>query len=1451
MIRKVVTILSLVFIGYSSYAVHLVRDTLPSGILSDLNFIEICDNGIDDDNDGFLDSYDSDCPCQDTLFNNSCFNDCQSILIDTSFQLAKKWASDIIGTSIGNILVFDSLIFTKKIEGGYSYFAPESRNSYVKLNGKSGIVLNQNPYSSWSSWPSDYTPLAIFSWRDTIFTVILHRDTLMMFDYNNSKKWESYGFSSFPATSINIVDFNNDGIPEIYVLNKIISIFNGNVIIDDFEIKGINSVGTWFPIGTTPVDWTFQANTQSADLLPITGLELAAGNVVYEVVLNNNLSSSGNQLIPHYADAPVQNGITSVGDIDGDGKLDVIVVRNQYYIDGGGIYVWNPRTGKMIARANSGESGSCPFIGDVDGDCLPEIGVVFAKELRMYKYNGSQNLALMYSLPTSDDSGITGITMFDFNQDGKNELVYRDETTLRVLDGATGRTITSTPMLSTTGMESPVVADVDCDGQAEILTSGYMPGETERDSRVYCFESGGAPWAPARSVWNQYGYHVTNVNDDLTIPRHQQNMAAFFDTDSCAQATCPQPYNAFMTQATYRTQKGCRVWPSLPDLEVSATASCTVDSLDLCFILKGRPDTLMFIPISCYGGGFNSNMPNEPPTRAPLETRIIQNQDTFCFRVPRMIGLDSMVIVINDNGSAGWNPLMPSIFSTDKIECRYDNNTFVIGLPPRLPDIDLGPDLSGCVGKVITLNAETGYTTYLWSDQSTSNRFTTDSSGQYWIEATDACGLVSRDTIQLSITPAFTVSIGDDKNVCPGDDVTLSYTESYDQLFWLPASRVSCDTCAVTTVLGERDTVISLHVIRDGCISSDTMMVNFVDISHVSLGPDLLLCPGLIDSFHVRVPYDSIVWSPISRVTCERCFSTRLLGSDDFVLSVTAYKDGCETRDTVDIAYINQVNVTRRINLCENETFTYGDSTWAQSGTYTYKIGQCDSLLTFEIEIHQTPESSIMRSICAGDSILIGGEWRNAVGIYTEVFESAIGCDSLVRVSLDILPHTTTSESIEICAGKTINIHGIDRTQAGTYTQMFNAGNGCDSTSTVMLTFSPPISRLDSMWICESEVATIHGQVRNTQGLYTQSFKTTEGCDSTSNVYLTVSPYKISTQNHKLCQGDSININGTVIKTAGIYFDTVIINNACDEIVRHEVRVLQHSASMTVLYLCPDSTKIINGQLVTTAGRYIFDQFTNSVGCDSIVTVDVMEVPPSERPKIEVDCDANAYAVIAPNTLEWWYVSPDGNNFDTLTIVQGGKVKIQAKSLHFCDKEYFFNLPPIPSLSDIPKIADLQQSGNTGVTVIIDLPTSEWKVLWSPSALESCDTCMTTTITVDRDTTIQVLLTHTSGCVFEQTFTVTRTPDVSLVIPNIFNPTSTSGNEKWSWTAPEGYKIMQCLIYDRWGNQVYRSTTSETISWNGAYNGNLAISGVYVYFIKLVEPSGTIRILQGDVTMVR
>jgi len=49
--------------------------------------------------------------------------------------------------------------------------------------------------------------------------------------------------------------------------------------------------------------------------------------------------------------------------------LDVIVVRSSEYSDGGGVWVWNPRTGKIIASGNAGKAGGIAFAGNVDDDC--------------------------------------------------------------------------------------------------------------------------------------------------------------------------------------------------------------------------------------------------------------------------------------------------------------------------------------------------------------------------------------------------------------------------------------------------------------------------------------------------------------------------------------------------------------------------------------------------------------------------------------------------------------------------------------------------------------------------------------------------------------------------------------------------------------------------------------------------------------------------------------------------------------------------------------------------------------------------------------------------------------------------------------------------------------------------------------------------------------------------
>ena len=102
---------------------------------------------------------------------------------------------------------------------------------------------------------------------------------------------------------------------------------------------------------------------------------------------------------------------------------------------------------------------------------------------------------------------------------------YTVTTNFTILDGPTGKTVYSYPMLSVTGTEYPVVVDINHDGSAEILIEG------ELHLLIQPMSSASNPptsWAPARSVWNQAGYHITNVNDDLTIPASHKTTRHFW-----------------------------------------------------------------------------------------------------------------------------------------------------------------------------------------------------------------------------------------------------------------------------------------------------------------------------------------------------------------------------------------------------------------------------------------------------------------------------------------------------------------------------------------------------------------------------------------------------------------------------------------------------------------------------------------------------------------------------------------------------------------------------------------------------------------------------------------------------------------------------------------------------------------------------------------------------------
>jgi gliding motility-associated-like protein len=58
-------------------------------------------------------------------------------------------------------------------------------------------------------------------------------------------------------------------------------------------------------------------------------------------------------------------------------------------------------------------------------------------------------------------------------------------------------------------------------------------------------------------------------------------------------------------------------------------------------------------------------------------------------------------------------------------------------------------------------------------------------------------------------------------------------------------------------------------------------------------------------------------------------------------------------------------------------------------------------------------------------------------------------------------------------------------------------------------------------------------------------------------------------------------------------------------------------------------------------------------------------------------------------------------------------------------------------------------------------------------------------------------------------------------------------------------------IYNRWGQQIYETTSTDGQGWDGALNGVAQPSGVYVYVIDVTFKDGQIEQHKGNVTILR
>ncbi len=649
---------------------------------------EQCNNGFDDDGDGEVDCFDGDCAGVSVCashYTNGVIPDCPDTPNVALFSMREQWSSSAgeayVTPAVGDL---DSDGIPEIVTVDYT-----TGRLHV-IDGRTGDAIDNIAYENTYNIFSGGAAIADVDNDGTaeIFLVTGNaqsgadnnnaRQYITRFDYDNrtlSKTWkQSFGrinvteYSDQKWAVVQFADFDEDGVTELFIGNHVMSSVTGAIIAS----PTVAQRNSW-PRGRIPPHdpgRPYGDNMSAAyDVLPADscpncdGLELVCGNTVYAVDLSDPTDDEtgitlATQLTPT---ATYTDGLTSLADWDGDGQMDIIVTG--YRAGSARFYIWDPREDTLIIDEtiipNSGKhptrqdwGAGRATVADFDGDGVNEFAIVSRHRLNMYEHDGS----LKWYSPGYDDSQKTSATAFDFEGDGKTEVIYRDQFWLRIIDGVTGKTKDSLSCTSGTRVEMPVIADVDADGEAEIVIS--CGGST------VVYTSNQTPWMPTRRVWNSLHYTPTFVNDDLTIPAQRQNKADIPRLD------------IYAAQAYITDPSGAIVYPALPDFEINIDSTVITDCNDdsmLVYLTVCNDDAAALIydyPVSFYDGDPNSGgtllitrtvtMGNSTPTQDSCYQ--------FSFNVPHLP--TNLFVFANDSGTGEFG------YPTTLLEeCDSSNNS--------------------------------------------------------------------------------------------------------------------------------------------------------------------------------------------------------------------------------------------------------------------------------------------------------------------------------------------------------------------------------------------------------------------------------------------------------------------------------------------------------------------------------------------------------------------------------------------------------------------------------------------------------------------------------------------------------------------------------------------------------------------------------------------------------
>ena len=800
-------------------------------------------------------------------------------------------------------------------------------------------------------------------------------------------------------------------------------------------------------------------------------------------------------------------------------------------------------------------------------------------------------------------------------------------------------------------------------------------------------------------------------------------------------------------------------------------------------------------------------------------------------------------------------------------------------------------------------------------------------------------GCDSTVTVTVSELPLSSSSL--ELEACTGTTVDYNGTtlDPGDQQSFVFSAFNGCDSTVEVTVieLPVFESDLTLQACTGFTTTYNGVILNPGDTQDFTL----VALNGCDSVVHVEVEEVDILESDLTLRTCPGT-SVTFEGSELNIGDVQDFtftsQDGCDSIVTVTIAPYATFDEEVFLEACTGTTVEYNSTVLNPGDTTVFvfnTINGCDSVIRVVVEELQVFEQDLPLATCPGTSITYEGTDLFPGQQQSFTFTALNGCDSTVNVSVSALPTFESDLALEACIGSTITYNGVELAPGAAQDFILTAGNGCDSTVHVTVSGIDIYETDFALQACTGTTVDYNGTALSPGDVEVFTFTSQIGCDSFVTVSVEELLHTESDLQLQACEGSTITYNGTTLFPGDQEDFVFLAANGCDSTVHVDVLEVLHIYTEETRDICDGESSDIFGTPIFTAGEYS-QTFTSVQDCDSTHTI-YLNVNP--LPSLEVNTEnacpdenngisqINASNAQAPYFYQWddgsalserddlALGSYDVTVTDALGCAQTTEVNIAEHSIayttevqdiscyaandgllqittttpglsysldgtNFSTTGFFSNLGPgvynlhfedafgcryeepgiiVEEPDELVVFLPDDEVIEVGDSVLVNAQSNGGEDLiyvWTPQDILNCDGCAVAYAQPLQTTYLSVSVSNSNNCIAEDRMLIIVERNRNVYIPNIFSPNNDGANDVFFInTGSSVINIQSFVIYNRWGEPVYEAynipPNDPSRGWDGTFRGELMNSAVFTYFAELEFVDGEVILFKGDVTLMR